>query len=280
MNNQGIMDDIIKAAQQAVADVESELVNEDGLRLCRKCGTPVQCRVNILGMEKVVPCLCKCGKEQRAADEQAAKRQTSQRLVRDRRNEGFADDEMKTWTFDKDDGGNPELSRTAKAYVENFHDMLAQGKGLLLFGTVGTGKTFMGACIVNAVIDRGYTALATNFGRIVNAVNGNYETRQDTYDTINGYDLLMIDDLAAERDTEYMNEIVFNVIDGRARVKKPLIVTTNLTADELKNTSDTRKQRIYSRLFELCIPIEVSGKDRRRKALQEDYQKLKGVLDL
>ena len=280
MNNQGIMDSIIQAAQKAVASRESELVNEDGLRLCRKCGTPVQCRVNILGMEKVVPCLCKCGKEEREAEEQGVKRVAAQRLMRERRNEGFADDRMKTWTFENDDGANPDLTRTAKAYVENFHDMLAMGKGLLFFGTVGTGKTYMGACIVNAIIDKGYTALATNFGRIVNAVNGNFETRQDTYDTINGYDLLMIDDLAAERDTEYMNEIVFNVIDGRARVKKPLIVTTNLTADELKNTSDTRKQRIYSRLFELCIPVEVSGKDRRRKALQGDYEKLKGVLDL
>ena len=250
------------------------------LAICERCGTPRECIINVLGVERKVPCLCQCGKAQRDADEQAAKKTENLRLIRDRRNDGFPDAEMKAWTFDKDDGGNPELTAVAKQYTNNFHDMLKMGKGLLLYGEVGTGKTFMGACIVNEVINQGYTAHATNFARIVNAVNAHYEDRQDIYDELNGYDLLMIDDLAAERDTEYMQEVVFNVIDARCRNRKPLIVTTNLTAKEMKNPDDTRKKRIYSRLYELCIPIEAKGKDRRREKMAQDYHSLKPLLGL
>ena len=90
----------------------------------------------------------------------------------------------------------------------------------------------------------------------------------------------MIDDLSTERKTEYMQEIVFNVIDSRYRAKLPIIVTTNLTREELLNPADLTYQRIFSRLFEMCTPIEVSGKDRRQKALLDDIGKIKDILGL
>jgi len=273
------MEQIIKAAEQANGAVFGDY-EKDGLLYCGKCDTPKQCRIDFLGLQRKVPCLCKCGKEQRDAEEQAVKKAESLRLMRDRRTEGFPDAEMQSWTFDKDDRSNPALSNLAHNFADNFSEMLRLGKGLLLYGEVGTGKTFIGACIVNAVIDKGYTAHATNFGRIVNQVNSRYEDRQEIYDELNSYDLLMIDDLAAERDTEYMQEIVFNVIDARARNRKPLIITTNLTAEELNNPGDTRKKRIYSRLYELCVPFEVKGKDRRKAALKENLTEIRSLLGL
>lgn len=272
-----MMESIIRAAEQANAEADGDY-RKDGLLYCGKCDTPKQCRVPILGMERIVPCLCKCGKEERDSEEQEAKKTEALRLMRDRRQQGFPDAEMQSWTFDRDDNANPSLSKLARNYADHFPEMLQMGKGLLLYGEVGTGKTFIGACIVNAVIDAGYTAQATNFGRIVNAVNSSYEDRQEVYDELNSYDLLMIDDLAAERDTEYMQEIVFNVIDARARNRKPLIITTNLTGEELNNPGDTRKKRIYSRLYELCLPFEVKGKDRRKLKLQSEYQELRNIL--
>ena len=77
-----------------------------------------------------------------------------------------------------------------------------------------------------------------------------------------------------------MDEIVQSIIDSRYRSGKPLIVTTNLTAQELKNPLDIRKQRVYSRLFEMCIPIEVKGKDRRKEKLKSSYDELAGLLGL
>jgi len=77
-----------------------------------------------------------------------------------------------------------------------------------------------------------------------------------------------------------MGEIVQNIIDSRYRSGKPLIVTTNLTGEELQNPADIRKQRTYSRLYEMCIPFCVKGNDRRQKKLRSDYAGVKNLLGL
>ena len=77
-----------------------------------------------------------------------------------------------------------------------------------------------------------------------------------------------------------MLEIVYNVIDARYRAKLPLIVTTNLTREELMHPADIRYQRIFSRLFEMCTPIEIAGKDRRKEALKNDIAATKQLLGL
>ena len=136
----------------------------------------------------------------------------------------------------------------------------------MFYGSVGTGKSFMAACIANELLDRGYSCFMTTFARIFNEYQETWE-KQSYIRRLMQYDLLIIDDLAMERDTSTMNEIVFNVIDERNRCRKPLIVTTNLTGDELKHPADVSKSRIYSRLFEMCIPFHVTGNDRRKEKL-------------
>ena len=196
------------------------------------------------------------------------------------RNLGFPDAEMKNWTFDKDDHKNEQISKIAHNYVDNFDEMKKRGKGLLLFGEVGTGKTFISACIANALIDQGRACLVTNFARIVNIIQSTFDGKQDYIDSLNDFDLLVVDDLESERQTEYMGENVQNIIDSRYRAGLPLIITTNLTSDELKHAKEIRKQRIYSRLFEMCVPIEVKGKDRRRQKLKHDFDDLNKLLEI
>lgn len=187
---------------------------------------------------------------------------------------------MSGCTFERDDRQNERVSQIARKYADNFDAMLHKGKGLLLYGGVGTGKTFYSACILNAVINHGHPCLLTSFSRLASEIFGIYEGKQEYIDGLNKYALLSIDDLAAERDTEYMNEIVQSVIDSRYRAKLPTIVTTNLTAEELKRPTDVKKQRTYSRLLEMCIPVEVKGKDRRKEKLVDDYADLSDVLGL
>ena len=107
-----------------------------------------------------------------------------------------------------------------------------------------------------------------------------YDGKQEYIDGLNQFDLLVIDDLASERDTEYMGEIVQNIIDSRYRSNLPLIITTNLTSDELKHPSTIRKERIYSRLFEMCVPVEVKGSDRRKEKLINNYREFKEMLGI
>jgi DNA replication protein DnaC len=107
-----------------------------------------------------------------------------------------------------------------------------------------------------------------------------FEGKQAYYDSLNKFPLLILDDLSAERKTEYMQEIVFNVIDSRYRANLPLIVTTNLTSEELKHPSDISYQRTFSRLLEMCLPVNVEGKDKRLEKLKADIQPMKRLLGL
>jgi DNA replication protein DnaC len=83
------------------------------------------------------------------------------------------------------------------------------------------------------------------------------------------YDLLILDDLGAERGTEYALEQVFAVIDARYRSRKPLVVTTNLTLDALKHPDDLAHARIYDRILEICAPILFGGENLRVEKANE-----------
>lgn len=279
MNFNGLFHDIEKRAAENIKAVQGDYI-VDGLLYCGKCKTPKQCRVELLG-ETITPyCLCKCEVEKMEREEEERKRLEFVDRIKEMRRVGFPDEEMKGWTFDKDDGVNAHITSVARKYVEHFDEMRENGKGLLLYGDVGTGKTFIAACIANALIEKGFPCLVTNFARLINTISGMYDGKQEYIDGLNRFALLVIDDLASERDTEYMNEIVFNIINSRYNAGLPLIITTNLTATELKNTADIRKQRVYSRLFEMCLPVEVKGSDRRRDKLKDDYKTFSGLLGL
>lgn len=275
-----IINGIAKKTEETNPNQQSDYIGEDGLLYCGLCHTKKQCKVNIFGREDIVYCKCKCYMEAREAERAAELKAEKARHIQKLRHLGFPDQEMQKWTFDVDDGKNAEMTQLAKNYVKAFDEWKKQGKGLLFFGSVGTGKTFISACIANALIDKGYSCLVTNFARLVNTIQGMFDGKQEYIDSLNRFDLLVIDDLASERNTEYMNEIVFNIIDSRYRSGLPLIITTNLTGEELKKPAEISKQRIYSRLFEMCLPIEVAGDDRRKQKLREDYDRMKSLLEM
>lgn len=279
MNLTNYIDGIEKKAAESIRAEQGDY-ELDGLLHCHKCNTPKQTRVELFGRIRTPMCLCKCEVEKREREEAERKRIEFQARVKEMRRIAFPEADMQNWNFENDDGESGQIITVAKNYVKNFDKMLEDGKGLLLFGSVGNGKTFASACIANALIDKGYPCMMTNFARIANTVQGMFDGRQDYYDSFNRFPLLVIDDLSAERKTEYMQEIVFNVIDSRYRAGLPLIVTSNLTAEEIKNPADIAYQRIFSRLLEMCVPIEVKGEDRRRKILKNSFSEYSELLGI
>lgn len=274
------IENIISKAQETANIKEGDYIGDDNLYYCGNCRTRKQTVVNILDRTRVVPCVCKCRAAAIKAEDDARQQREFYEKVMKYRKMGFPESAMSSWTFANDDGGNPQMTNAMQNFVQHFPQFREQGKGLLLFGNVGTGKTFLAACVANALIDKGVPCLVTNFARIANTVQGLFEGRQEYYDSLNKFPLLVLDDLSAERKTEYMQEIVYNVIDARYRAKLPLIVTTNLTREELMHPADVTYQRIFSRLFEMCTPIEVAGKDRRHAALKNDIAATKQLLGL
>ena len=82
-------------------------------------------------------------------------------------------------------------------------------------------------------------------------------------------DLLILDDLGAERTTPFAQEFVYAVVDGRYNARKPMVVSTNLTRSELVHTPDITQQRIYNRVLEVCYPLEF--KTGRKRSTKERY---------
>ena len=255
---------------------ESEYIGEDGLFHCKVCHKNTQTKVTLFGKEKTVRCICDCRKKEL---EQRKKQEEQEALERQRRH-CFSETNMAGWTFANDDRQNAKLSDAMKKYADDFAQFKKESKGLLLYGSVGTGKTFYAACIANALIDKGYKVLMTNFARLTNQIQGMYEGKQDYIDNLNMYQMIIIDDLGAERKSEFMQEMVFNIIDSRYRSGLPFIITTNLTAEEIKQPQGIGYQRIYDRILERCFPVEVAGASRRRKELRNTHAGVKERLGL
>lgn len=228
-----------------------------GILYCCKCHTPKQTRVEILGTVRTPMCLCKCEAER--ANEKARREQIE--ILRSR---CIPDASMRDYTFENDDGQNVGIIDIAKKFVDNFDDNFKNGRGLVLFGGVGCGKTYASVCIANALIDKGKRCKLTSFPQIAREWEGAYGHKEEYLTALNANDLLIIDDLGVERDAPIIYEMMYAVIDSRSRAKKPLIITTNLTSDELKNDVD---KRINSRLFDMCDFKECVGEDRRKKSL-------------
>lgn len=243
---------------------------KDGITYCGKCNEPKE-KILLDGYGATIKphIMCKCEREEEEARKSEEERRRFKEEIERSRQVCFESKEQMKFTFEKDDKSN-EISKIAKNYADKFEEL--KNTGLVFYGTVGTGKTFSACCIANELIDRGYTCLVTTFPKIVNEMQSTFN-KQEYIDRLIDFDLLIIDDLASERRTEYMDEMVMNVIDSRYRNGKPVIITTNLTAEEMEYTEDMNRKRIYSRLYEMCIFYEVKGND-RRMSKQKEYKKI------
>jgi DNA replication protein DnaC len=184
------------------------------------------------------------------------------------------------YTFANDDGQRPQLTAAMEAYVRNFTQLRKGGKGLLLYGNVGTGKTFAGGCIVNALEAQGHPCLMTSFSRLEKVLFDMKEGKRSFLDKLMLFDLVLFDDLGVERDTEYMTEQVTNILDSFYRAGIPMIITSNYGPKQLTAVEDIRKQRVYDRLLERCHPILVDGESRRKQQGRHDYAGMKQLLGL
>ena len=190
---------------------------------------------------------------------------------------GIQERHLQDWTFAS--ATDTHSVQMAKRYAENWKKVKAENLGLLLWGDVGTGKSFLAACIANALLEKGVPVLMTNFSKILNQMGAMYSDERYRYiASFNRFSLLIIDDLGIERNTEYALEQVYAVVDERYKAGLPLIITTNLTISQLRNPEDVAHARIYSRILEMCTPVHVPGLDRRTAIGKSKQELVKEVL--
>ena len=244
-------------------------LGDDGLVHCSRCGTPRQVVLtDSEGTIRKLPCMCECmarDEEERKRDEERKRAEKSERA---RIRAAFPSDAMRQKTFDADDGKfGAEQMRKAKAYADRFVE--TGGKidyGLLFFGRPDSGKTFMSCCIANAVLDAGYSVIMRSMPHLL-------AHRDDAMlERMIACDLLVLDDLGAERSTSFGQEYVYAVVDWRYAAKKPMVVSTNLSREELAAPADVTAARIYGRVLEACLPVEVETG--RRRATRDRYREI------
>lgn len=236
--------------------------------ICEVCGQPKA----YLHKGTLYPCLCNCDIQKREAA-QAAEKAKALALARlDRVKTAFQFEEMAAQTFEAADGlhGVEQLAK-----CEKYANRCIEGAnyGLLLFGSPDGGKTYASCAIANKVIDAGKSVIMRSVPQLV-VFKDTTEKRatERLLGQLLSCDLLILDDLGAERTTPFAQEFVYAVVDGRYNARKPMVVSTNLTRSELVHTPDITQQRIYNRVLEVCYPIEFQTG--RKRSTKERYAEM------
>ena len=253
---------------------------EDGLLYCGKCHTPKQKYFEnglSIGSIKTHPIPCRCAAEEQERREARQREALRRDQIRKLRMEAFQDFPAQDWRFEAVKP-NHQLG-LAQSFVDRWEEFQADGMGLLLFGDVGTGKSYAAGCIANALIDRCHSVRFVGLSDVVNRMQGVYGRERDDYiGTLLKPELLILDDLGAERSTSFGKEQVFDVINKRTLSGKPMIVTTNIPLHVMQSAGDIQERRIYDRILEVCTPIQFNGENYRKAGAAENRKKAAALL--
>ena len=144
----------------------------------------------------------------------------------------------------------------------------------------GTGKTFAAGCLANFVMHDGKVPLVTSVSRAENVLwDAKGDERTRVLEGIRSYDLVVIDDLGAERDSSYMDSRAFDLVDACYRSGRPLVVTTNIPLAQLKHPRGLARTRIYDRVLERCQPVIFDGPSFRAAKAEENRAAVRRILD-
>lgn len=265
---------------------KADFIGEDGLLHCGVCGEPKQAVVKmptfVTGGDKkptTFPIQCAC---ERAASDKAiaeAKEREHRARIEKARSVCFPYQSMWNDTLANDDGKNPDVTRICQRYSESFKRFKEAGAGLLFYGAVGTGKTYHAASIANALIDDGYHGIFTSLSTLGGRMQADYGTaKASVLKELTGYDFVVLDDLGIERTTPTMNENAYQIVNALYQSGTVMILTTNNDVKVMQDDTDPDRVRIYSRIFEVCNPVAVKGRDRRIGKAKQNAKLFREVL--
>lgn len=281
MNMNPICTELMEAANTVNTAPDDYINPTDGLKYCGKCHTPKEAffpdGMSFNGSNKHYT-LCECAAKALAEKQAAEDLKAYRNRVAALRGEAFRDIPAALWRFDAAPTMTAQLAK-AKQYAEKWDSFKQDGIGLLLFGDVGTGKTYAAGCIANALIDREIPVLMVGLSDVVNRMQGNFGVDRDNYmKSLMRPELLILDDLGAERDTSFGKERVFDVINRRRLSGKPMIVTTNIPFGTMQKAQDIGDRRIYDRILEVCVPVRFDGENFRKDNARQTVQKVARLL--
>jgi DNA replication protein len=156
--------------------------------------------------------------------------------------------------------------RPIRSFVRGLDGHLSAGKGLWLFGDVGTGKTTLAMLVSKAALEAGHSVAIYSLPRLLNEIRRTYDEGSDSsyvqlLDRLAEVDLLHVDDLGAEKSSAWVLEQLYAIVNSRYERERAMVITTNLDREALV---EQITERTVSRLEEMCDVIPVYGADHRQ----------------
>ena len=153
-----------------------------------------------------------------------------------------------------------EIFEYCRCYADDFGKC---SDSLFMHGATGLGKTHLSLAIANVVVEKGFEVIYGSAQNLLSSLErekfggGSGEMEKELLDC----DLLIIDDLGSEFSTQFTVACIYNIINTRINLGKPVIISTNLTGEELEAKYT---QRITSRIIGSYVSLLFIGKDIRQ----------------
>lgn len=280
MEIDGLLDAIAREGIANDPPADGDYIGNDGLLYCGKCHTRKRRYLDTPDGRKIIVTIpCKCETEEKERQKAEEKRKADFDKAMELRKGSLIDEKFASASFDtcKIIKANERQLRLCKRYAEKFDEMYKKNQGLLLWGNVGTGKSHLSACIGNYIMDHLHPVYATSFVKLLEG--GNNLDTDPLIKKMAKAELVIFDDLGAERRTDYAQEVVYHLIDSRYRQRKPMIITTNLSVADMKAATEDKFTRIYDRIFECCYPVQFEGSSFRKKEAARRFYEMEKLLE-
>jgi DNA replication protein DnaC len=156
--------------------------------------------------------------------------------------------------------------QVVRAYLRNLDQRLDEGRGLWLYGDVGTGKTTLAMLVSKTALEAGRSVAIYSLPRLLAEIRDTYEegsrhSYTDLLDRLAEVDLLHVDDVGTEKTSPWVLEQLYAIVNSRYEEQRSIVLTTNLDREEL---SEQINPRTVSRLEEMCEELPLFGSDHRK----------------
>src|SRR3989440_3653798 len=157
-----------------------------------------------------------------------------------------------------------KIVNATREFTTHIDGKLDAGLGLWFFGSVGTGKTTLAMLVSQAALRAGRSVAIYSLPRLLNEIREGHRADRshvDLLDKLTAVDLLHIDDVGAERTTEWVLEELYSIVNARYEDQRSMVITTNIL--DRAALCEQVTERTVSRLTEMCDEVPILGHDRR-----------------
>lgn len=159
---------------------------------------------------------------------------------------------------------DPQVVAATWRFADTIDKKLDTGRGLWFMGPVGTGKTTLAMLVSKAALKTGRSVAIYSLPRLLNEIRDTHRAERshvELLDRLTAVDLLHIDDVGAERTTDWVLEELYSIVNARYEDERSMVITTNILDREA--LCEQISERTVSRLTEMCDELPLVGHDRR-----------------